>query len=155
MGVEDEPEQVAGVISANVRLGFGYEQLLLVITDKRIVVVHKGKKGAIGLAGILVLGSHGGSFLDPDKPGSPIQGKIGVNKVDVEKVLASNKNNFAVRYDEMVAVEIVPGKDSTSVMMVTGNDKFQFYTGLEAEELVKLLSRYLGERLRTSRNSRG
>ena len=46
------PEHIAGVISANVRLRFGFEQLLLVVTDRRIVVVHKGKKGAVGLASI-------------------------------------------------------------------------------------------------------
>jgi len=30
---------------------------------------------------------------------------------------------------------------------VTGNDKFQFFTGLEAEEVVKLLAGKLGDRI--------
>jgi hypothetical protein len=141
------PERIAGVISANVRLRFGFEQLLLVVTDRRIVVVHKGKKGAVGLASILVLGSHSGSFLDPDKPGSPLQGRLNFEKVDVEKILASNKNNFDVRYEEMISVEVDEGPNATSVTMVTGNDKFQFFTGLEAEEVVKLLAGRLGDRL--------
>lgn len=136
------------------RLRFGFEQLLLVVTDSRIVVVHKGKKGAVGLASILVMGSHSGSFLDPDKPGSPLQGKLNFERTDVEKILASNKNNFDVRYDEMISVEVDEGPNATSVTMVTRNDKFQFFTGLEAEEIVKLLADRLGERLsaRKTRN---
>ena len=147
MDAGKNPEHVAGVISANARLGFGFEQLLLVVTDRRIVVVHKGKKGAVGLASILVLGSHGGSFLDPDKPGSPLQGKLSFDKVDVDKVLASNKNNFDVGYDEMISVEVDGGPSATRITIVTGNDKFQFFTGLEAEEVVKLLAGRLGDRL--------
>jgi len=148
------PEHISGVISANVRLRFGFEQLLLLITDRRVVVVHKGKKGAVGLASILVLGSHGGSFLDPDKPGSPLQGKLSFEKVDVDKVLASNKNNFQVSYEEMISVEVDVGRDATSITMVTGDDKFQFFTGLEAEEVVKMLAGLLGDRLST-RKTRG
>lgn len=147
------PEHIAGVISANVRLRFGFEQLLLVVTDRRIVVVHKGKKGAVGLASILVLGSHGGSFLDPDKPGSPLQGKLNFEKADVERILASNKNNFDVRYDEMISVEVNEGPSATSMTMVTGNDKFQFFTGLEAEEVVRLLAGRLGDRLSARKSS--
>jgi hypothetical protein len=147
LGAGKDPEHIAGVMSANVRLRFGFEQLLLVVTDRRIVVVHKGKKGAVGLASILVMGSHSGSFLDPDKPGVPMQGKLNFEKTDVEKILTSDKNNFDVRYDEMISVEVDEDPNATSITMVTGNDKFQFFTGLEAEEVVKLLASKLGEKL--------
>ena len=57
-------ESVVGVIPANARLGIGFEQLQLVVTNRRIIVAHKAKKGRGGLASILILGSRGGDFAD-------------------------------------------------------------------------------------------
>jgi len=144
-----EPEHAVGIISANVRLGFGFEQLILVVSNRRIVVVHKGKKGAVGLASILVLGSHGGSFLDPDKPSTPLQGALNteLEKVNIDKVLASNKNNFDVRYDEMITVELERRTNATGITVVTDLDKFEFFTGMDAQEVANLLRPNLGEKL--------
>jgi len=134
---------VVGVIPVNARLGMGFEELQLVVTDRRIIIVHKAKKGAGGLVSTLILGGHTSSFDDPDKPKTDVGDKR-FQHVDVEKVLASNKNNFGLGYSEIITVEIEEGPNSTSIMMVTGEEKFQFYSSLEAKEISHLLTERLG-----------
>jgi hypothetical protein len=148
------PESVVGIISANARLGVGFEQLQLIVTDRRIVVVHKAKKGAGGLASILVLGGHSGVFADPDKPTLALERKKRFRNVDVEKVLASNKDNFTVRYSEMISVELDDGPDATGISLITGEDKFEFFTSVEAREVSGLLEEHLGPRLVTRKRVR-
>ena len=143
------PELVVGIIPANARLGVGFERLQLIVTDRRIVVVHKSKKGAGGLASILILGSHTGAFADPIKPPLGLERKNRFQKVDVEKVLASNKDNFDIRYSEMISVELDDGPDATGISLVTSEDKFEFFTSAEARKVSDLLEDHLGSRLVT------
>ena len=138
-----------GVIPANARLGIGFEQLQLVVTNRRIIVAHKAKKGRGGLASILILGSRGGDFADPDKPKSPLGRAKGFEHVDPEKVLTSNKDNFSISFSELISVQLDAGRESTSIAIVTGDDKFQFFTRLLQREVSSLLSEYLGSKLVT------
>jgi hypothetical protein len=144
-----DSELVTGVIPANARLGIGFEQLQLVVTTQRIIVVHKAKKGRGGLASILVLGGHSGDFADPDKPKTPVGKGRGYEHVDPKKVLASNKDNFAIRFSELVSVQVDESRESTTIAMVTGDDKFQFFTRLLSGEVSELLSECLGPKLVT------
>ena len=145
-----QSEMVAGIIPVNARLRMGFEQLQLVATDRRIVVVHKSKKGAGGLASAFILGRHSGAFEDPDKPKADL-GEKRFHEIDVEKVLASNKNNFGLSYSEIISVEVDEGPDSTSITLVTGEDKFQFHASLEAKEVNDLLLEHLGSRIVTKK----
>ncbi len=145
-----QSEVVAGIIPVNARLRMGFEQLQLVVTDRRIVVVHKAKKGAGGLASAFILGGHSGAFEDPDKPKADLSGKR-FHGVDVEKVLASNKDNFDLSYSEIISVEVGEGPDSTNITLVTGEDKFQFYASLEAEEVSSLLMGHIESRIVTKK----
>lgn len=149
VAVSAESELISGVIPANARLGIGFEQLQLVVTNQRIIVVHKAKKGRGGLASILVLGGHSGDFVDPDKPRNPLGKGSGFEHIDPKKVLASNKNNFAISFSELVRVQVDEGRESTSIAIITGDDKFQFFTRLLSREVSILLSEYLGPKLVT------
>jgi hypothetical protein len=135
------------VIPANARLAIGFEQVYLVITDKRIIVMHGGKKGSSGLASAIILGSHSGSFVDPDRPKAALAGKKPFEGVDPEKVLASNRDNFDLSFSELISVQIEDGRESTSIAMVTGDDKFQFFTRELARDVSNLLSEHLGPKL--------
>jgi hypothetical protein len=135
------------VIPVNARLGIGFEQLHLVITDRRIIVAHRGKKGAGGLASLLIAGSHSGAFEDPGKPRIEHGTRKSFDGVIPEKVLLSDKDNFEIGYDELVRVEVDDGPDATGIVLLTGSDKFQFFTGLEAQEVVELIADHLGGRL--------
>jgi len=146
-------EIIIGVIRANAKLGIGFEQLHLVITDRRIIVVHGAKKGAGGLASMLVLGRHSGAFEDPDKPQIAIGERETFEGVNPEKVLASNKDNFEIDYAELVSVEVDDGPDATSIALVTGSEKFQFFTRMEATEVSWLLAQHLGTRISTRKHS--
>jgi hypothetical protein len=150
VAVSGQAESVTGVIPVNARLGMGFEELQLIVTDRRIIVVHKGKKGAGGLVSTLLLGGHTSAFDDPDKPKADL-GEKRFQHVDLEKVLASNKNNFDLRHSEIISAVIDDGPNSTTITLVTGEDKFQFYASLEAKEINNLLVNYLGSRIVTKK----
>jgi hypothetical protein len=103
--------------------------------------------GAAGLASSLIVGSHSGAFEDPGK----LTVEIGVRKrfdgVIPEKVLLSDKDNFEIGYEELVRVEVNDGPDATAIVLLTGNDKFQFFTGFKAQEIVELLADHIGNKL--------
>ena len=151
--VSGSSEVVNGVIPANARLGIGFEQLHLVITDRRIIVAHGAKKGAGGLASVLVLGSHSGAFGEPNKPGISLTERSTLEGVKPENVLASNRDNFEIDYAELVSVEVDDGPSATSIALVTGSDKFQFFTRMEATEVSGLLAQHLGTRITTRKHS--
>jgi Flp pilus assembly secretin CpaC len=155
LAVDKNSELVRGVIPANARLGMGFEQLQLVITDRRIIVAHKAKKGAGGLASMLILGSHSGVFIDPDKPKGSVgeSGKFGA--VNLQKILASNRDNFEVGYEDVVTVEIDETRESTIITLVTSGDKFQFFTALSVREVSRLLASHLGLKLLTRKKPAG
>jgi hypothetical protein len=140
-------ELVRAVIPANAKLGIGFEHVFLVITDRRIIVAHRGKKGSAGLASILVMGSHSGAFKDPDKPGAELEEKTSLERVNPEKVLASHRDNFDIGYRELISVEVNESRDATTVMLLTGEDKFEFFTGSGPREIAGILVGYLGSRL--------
>lgn len=146
-----DSEAVVGIVPANARLGIGFEELLLVVTNKRVIVAHQGKKGRTGLASTMILGGHSGDFVDPDKPKKLGGGGRGFENVDPAKVLASNKDNFALGFSEIVSVTVDQGRDSTSVAVITGDDKFQFYARLWPSEVSETLMQALGDRLVTRR----
>lgn len=154
LSASERSEPVTGVIPVNARLRMGFEQLNLVITDRRIIVAHGGKRGAGGLASSLIIGSHSGAFEDPSKPKVGYGDKKKFEWVIPEKVLSSNKDNFEIGYGELVSVEVDDGPDATTIVLLTGNDKFQFFTGLDAQEVVELLAEHVGNRLvaRTTRS---
>lgn len=145
-----QSESVTGVIPVNARLGMGFEELQLVVTDKRIIVVHKAKKGAGGMISTLILGGHSGAWDDPDKPKADLGDKR-FQHVDVEKLLASNKNNFDLSYSEIISAEADEGPNSTTITLVTSEDKFQFYSSVDAKEIDNLLVKYLGSRIVTKK----
>ncbi|HZY48087.1 MAG TPA: hypothetical protein VFE96_09850 [Candidatus Bathyarchaeia archaeon] len=151
--MSEDAEPVIGVIPVNARLEIGFEQLQLIVTSQRIIVVHKAKRGRGGLASIMVLGRHSGDFVDPDKPKSPLGTWIGNERVNVRRTLASNKDNFAVGFSEIVSVRVDEGRDSTTIEMVTGNDKFQFFTKLGPEEVSEMFSQHLGPKLVTRKKA--
>ncbi len=144
-----DSESVKGIIAANARLGIGFEQVHLVITDKRIIVMHGAKKGSGGLASATILGSHSGSFVDPDRPKAPLTAQKRFEGVDPEKILASNRDNFDISFTELISVQVDDGRESTSIAMVTADDKFQFFTRELAVEVSSLLSEHLGPKLVT------
>lgn len=144
--MSDDLESIAGVIPVNARLGMGFEELQLVVTDRRIIVVHKAKKGAGGLVSTLILGGHTRAFDDPDKPKADLGDKR-FQHVDLEKILASNKNNFGLSYSEIISAEVDDGPNSTGVTLVTRDDKFQFYASLGAKDVNSLLLERLGSKI--------
>jgi hypothetical protein len=149
MAVSVDSESVTGIVAANARLGIGFEQVHLVVTDKRIIVMHGAKRGRGGLASFVVLGGHSGDFADPDKPKSSVGRGRGFQHIDPKKVLALNKDNFAISFSELVSVQIDEGREAASITIVTGNDKFQFFTRELAGEISSLLSEHLGAKLVT------
>jgi hypothetical protein len=147
MVVSIDSESVTGIVAANARLGIGFEQVHLVITDKRIIIMHGAKKGRGGLASAIVLGGHSGSFVDPDKPKASLEGRKRLDGLNPEKILMSNRNNFDISFLELISVQVDDGRESTTITIVTGEDKFQFFTRELAGKVSSLLSEHLGPKL--------
>lgn len=140
-------ERVKAVIPANAKLGIGFEHVLLAVTDRRIIVAHKGKMGSAGLASILVMGSHSGAFKDPDRPKAGPGERTGLDWVEPEKVLASHRDNFDIGFSELISVEVSEARDVTTIVLLTGEDKFELFTSSSAREISEVLGDYLGSRL--------
>ncbi len=138
-----------GVISVSVRMGIGFERLKLYVTSHRVIVAHESRKGRGALAVAPLLGKYGG--LDEPKGRDRPAGKAKFEALSPERILASDRDNFALGYDELVSVELREGSGTTDLVLLTGAEKFQFSTSLGLEEVAGLLAAHLGDRLTTRR----
>ncbi len=146
------PEVLLGKIPVSSRLALGSERLRLVFTNSRIIVDHAGKRGAGAVTGTTILGGLGGVLEDVFKSGRESLGKRGMEKMAPDRILRAHKDNFAIGYGEVVSVTL----GQTPMMMVTitiltGDDKFEFFTRTRLEGVVRLFQSNLGNKLAVHR----
>ncbi len=70
------------------QLALGIEELILFVTDARIVVAHVGKRGAGALATSALFGRLSGGFEDFVKSGVESRAKRALPSLTPEKILA-------------------------------------------------------------------
>lgn len=68
-----------------------------------------------------------------------------------EEILASDKENFPLTYDEIVSVELIESPRRTGITIVTRDDKIFFMTALPIDTVASLLRARLGQRLLAKR----
>src|SRR5947208_5652264 len=102
-----ESEIIVGEIPVVARLALGVERLILFVTDARIIVAHVGKRGAGALATSAFFGRMSGGFEDVLKSGNETRGKHALQRLTPERILEANKDNFQIRYDEIVSVRVI------------------------------------------------
>jgi hypothetical protein len=139
-----ETELVVGDFVVVARLGFGSERLRLFFTDNRIIAAHIGKRGA---------GAITGAMEDIFKRGKESVSQRGIEKHTASEILAMDRDNFEIKYGEVISGELVQGEFNTVIRLLTGNDKFEFRTGKSFDHVVALMRRFLGERIEVQRLS--
>jgi len=134
----DESESILGEIPVVASLALGNERLTLFVTGARIIVAHVGKRGTGAVATATLLGRLGGGLENVLKGGG-------------DGILAADKDNFDLRYDEIVNVRVVETQLSRIMIIVTRDDKFEFYSRLTLDPIVALLADRLGTKLTVER----
>lgn len=150
--VSSSTEVVLGEIPAVVRLALGSERLKLFVSTTRIIVAHIGKSGAGAVATRTFFGwlSEGLESLFRSPRESSRKRRLG--GLTPGEILAADKDNFSINYDEIVNVEITGFPHMTVITMLTKEDKWEFRTGMNFDGVVGLLGRVLADKIATTRS---
>jgi hypothetical protein len=153
-------------IPVSARLSIGLQRLRLIFTSDRIIVAHVGKRGGGALALTSFLGFLASGLEDLLKSRRESAKKKKLKQSGPEEVLESDKDNFDISYPEVVSVRVILRDFQTLILLLTGKDKLEFYTGASVERIKSVLGKVLEDKLivtsektplRTAsqRNSRG
>ncbi len=143
----DSSEALLGEIPVFLRLAMGAERLSLFLTSTRIIVAHVGKRGTGAAATASIFGKLGGALEDLLKGGRESVHRRRTAMTSPEAILAADRDNFAIKYEEIVSVDVIQGFRSTGIIMVTRDDKLLFSTGRDFETVVGLFGQNLGSKL--------
>ena len=69
----------------------------------------------------------------------------------VREILEADRDNFSIKFDEIVNVTITQGARLTGLMILTGIDKFEFSTHLPIDTVARLFTSNLAPKLTLSR----
>lgn len=142
-----ESETLVGEIPVLTHLALGVERLILFVTNSRIIVAHLGKRGAGAYATSALFGRLSGGFEDVVKSGGESWGKRALQKSTPGKILAANKDNFHLRFGEIVSVRVVEAISAREMTVLTRESKFEFQTDYPFDSIVGLLQTPLGSKL--------
>ena len=146
-----ESESILAEIPVVATLALGNERLTLFVTGARIIVAHVGKRGTGAVATATLLGRLGGGLENVLKSGGESRSKRALQHSTPDGILAADKDNFDLRYDEIVNVRVVETQLSRIMIIVTRDDKFEFYSRLTLDPIVALLADRLGTKLTVER----
>ncbi len=152
--MSEESEQFLGEIPVKAQLIIGSEQLRLLLTSSRIIVARVGKRGAGTLAGTTLFGRMSEALENIVKGGRESLGKRKLEVRTPQSVLAAHKDNFAFGYEEVVNVTLSEGSHTTSISMLTRDDKYEFTTPLTLDKVVAFLEPKFGMRLAVGRRKK-
>lgn len=146
-----QPENVVGHIPVVARLAIGIEQLILFVTDARIIVAHGGKRGAGALMTSALFGRLSGGVEDMVKSGAEFRGRRDLPNLSPQQILSANKDNFHMGFGEIVSVRVLETPYSVGMILLTEDEKFDLETSLPIDRIVELLGRPLGSKLSVER----
>lgn len=144
---EGMDEKIVGEIQVVARLAMGSERLRLFFTDRRIVLAHVGKRGAGAVSVTNFFGWLSGGVEDLFKRGRESVRQRGVQSLTPAEILALDRDNFDVKYMEVVSGEVIQEEFSTVIRLLTTDNKLEFRTGKRFADVVSMLKPFLGERL--------
>ncbi len=146
-------EVLVGELRVNTRLMLGSERLRLLFTDTRLIVDHAGKRGAGAVAGTSILGRLSGALEDLFRSGGESARRRGIRNMSPGQVLRSHRDNFAIKYSEVVGVTVVQTLTVHGITILTRDDKFEFTTQARFNDVVELFTKTLSEKLSVRRLS--
>jgi len=143
-------ETVRSEIPVVSRLAIGSERLRLFLTDKRILVAHVGKRGTAAVATASLFGRLSSVIEDLFKRGKESMTKR-TDQMRPADILATDKDNFSIGYDEVVSVRLVEAPYLTLITMVTTQDKLEFSTSLSLDNVLEAFEELLTGKLDVDR----
>lgn len=146
-------EVLVGELRVNTRLMLGSERLRLLFTDTRLIVDHAGKRGAGAVAGTSILGRLSGALEDLFRSGGESARRRGIRNMSPGQVLRSHRDNFAIKYSEVVGVTVAQTLTVHGITILTRDDKFEFTTQARFNDVVELFTKTLSEKLSVRRLS--
>ena len=146
-----ESESIVGEIPVVARLSLGIERLILFVTDTRVIVAHAGKRGAGAYATSALFGRLSGGVEDVVKSGGESLGKRALHNITPAKVLAADKDNFHLRFEEIISVRLVETPFTREMTVLTTDDKFEFQTHQSVDSIIELLQVHLESKLTVER----
>lgn len=138
-------EKVLGGLEVETQLRFGSEHLFLLFTQRRMLFAHLAKMGKSSAVLSNLLGKFSrGLSISPGK-GNRLSGLASIRP---ETILARDRDNFGVDYNNVVGLTIEPsGPDRSRIVLVTRDMKIELAASLVAVEgLRELISSLLGEK---------
>jgi hypothetical protein len=146
--MSDSAEIVIGEVPVIMRLNVGSERLSLLFTSNRMIVARVGKRGAGSTASLPLWAMLSGGIEGLFKWRKEKAKKKAATVLTPERILAADKDNFPVPYEEIVSVELtLTDTGRTGMMILTRDDKFTFSTGLSFEKVSGLFREKLGAKL--------
>jgi hypothetical protein len=144
--MEDSSEQVVGDLPVVAHLTMGYEKLTLFFTDQRIIVSRRGKVGAGSVPATFIFGSFG-SFLSGLFGGGKKSLKEKARYPLPSRILASDKDNFSIVFDEVVRADLTQTPSTCSILILSRDDKFNFTCRSRFNLIRSLFETALGAKL--------
>ena len=143
----DSSEVLLGELRANATLMLGSENLRILLTSSRLVIDHVGKRGAGAVAGSGILGTLSSAFEDLFRSGGESAKRRGIEKKSPDEVLRAHRDNFAINYGEVVSVTVVQTSTLNQIIILTGEDKYEFSTRTRFDNILELFKKTLGDKL--------
>ena len=145
--MSDSAEAVLADVHVTASLALSSERLRMFFTQKRIILAHIGKRGVASPALSSFFGRLSGALEDLFKSGKESVVKRGLKGASPDQILALDKDNFSIKYDDVVTVEVSGFGTLYRIVMVTKDEKLRFTTRA-SPEFLKLLTQYLGEKVK-------
>jgi hypothetical protein len=146
--VGDSTEVVIGEVPVIMKLSVGSERLALVFTSSRVIVARVGKRGAGSVASLPLWAVLSGGIEALFKRRKESGKEKAVAALSPARILAADKDNFPIGYDEIVTVELTRTEvGRTEMVILTRDDKYSFSTGITLDKVSELFREKIGARL--------
>lgn len=146
--MSDSAEIVLGEVPVIMKLSVGSERLALVFTSNRMIVARVGKRGAGSVASLPLWAVLSGGIEALFKRRKESGKEKAVAVLSPGRILAADKDNFPVGYNDIVTVELSRTETGrTEMMVLTGNDKYSFSTGMTLDRVADFFRDRIGTRL--------
>jgi len=143
----EQGEETLGEIPVVARLSLGSERLTLYFTTTRIIVAHLSKRGVGSPAMGSFFGWISGAVEDIFRGGKESVTRRGLKLSTPEGILAADKDNFAIKYEEVVSVDVNLREPLPRFTILTRNEKLVFTTRVRRQVLVDLLRKVLDSKV--------
>ncbi len=143
--MEGSSEVLVGEVPVVSSLNVGSERLTLFLTNTRIIVARVGKRAVGSQSSFPLFAALSAPIEGLFKWRKESSKKKTVSTLSPAGILAADKENFPIPYDQVVSVEIQKTEFTTRLMLLTTQDKLSFTTPLAFDKLLSLLRAQIGD----------